>query len=142
MNPLFNLIHIKKPHISLNVIDINKSVEFYSKMFQVSPVKLKEDYAKFDLDFPSLNLTLNKIETVKNESKVSHFGIEVSSSKDVLLLKSIWENSGIKNSEEESINCCYAIQDKVWIEDPDQNSWEAFVVLENSDTKVTNTCCN
>jgi hypothetical protein len=24
--------------------------------------------------------------------------------------------------------CCYALQDKVWVEDPDGNSWEIFVV--------------
>ena len=49
-----------KLHVSLNVADVAKSVEFYRKFFGAEPVKLKPDYAKFDLAEPSVNFTLNQ----------------------------------------------------------------------------------
>ena len=120
----------QKIHLSLNVTNIEKSVEFYTALFGEEPVKLKSDYAKFDLESPAVNLTMTKGE-VKPGNQVSHLGIQVSDSSTVLSQKQRLEALGLLTKLEEKTNCCYALQDKVWVKDPDGNPWEVFVVLSD-----------
>jgi catechol 2,3-dioxygenase-like lactoylglutathione lyase family enzyme len=119
-------MQILKPHVSLNVSNIEQSVAFYEKTFGVAATKRRPGYAKFDLDAPSLNLTMS--EAPRTGVNASHFGIQVASTEDVLEAKSRFEAAGLATFAEEDTSCCYAVQDKVWVEDPDGNSWEVFVV--------------
>jgi catechol 2,3-dioxygenase-like lactoylglutathione lyase family enzyme len=119
-------MQILKAHVSLNVSNIDKSVAFYEKAFGVAASKRRPGYAKFDLEAPSLNLTMS--EASRTGVNASHFGIQVASTDDVLEAKSRFEELGLATFSEEDTACCYAVQDKVWIEDPDGNSWEVFVV--------------
>ena len=119
-------MQILKPHVSLNVTNIEHSVAFYEKAFGVAATKRRPGYAKFDLTEPSLNLTM--AEAPRTGVNASHFGIQVASSDDVAEAKSRFETAGLKTFIEDDTTCCYAVQDKVWIEDPDGNSWEVFVV--------------
>lgn len=124
-------MQIIKPHVSLNVADIDASVAFYEKAFGVAPSKRRPDYAKFDLGAPSLNLTMQV--GPRTGVNASHFGVQVSSTADVAEAKQRFEAAGLTTFSEEAVSCCYAVQDKVWIEDPDGNAWEVFVVKADAD---------
>jgi catechol 2,3-dioxygenase-like lactoylglutathione lyase family enzyme len=119
-------MQILKAHVSLNVSNIENSVAFYEKAFGVTATKRRPGYAKFDLESPSLNLTMS--EAPRTGVNASHFGIQVASTEDVLEAKARFEAVGLATFSEEDTACCYAVQDKVWVEDPDGNSWEVFVV--------------
>lgn len=119
---------VLKTHVSLNVTDIEKSVAFYRAMFGLAPVKHKADYAKFDLANPPLNLTLNLAENVQQGGALSHLGVQVESSNDVQAAIHRFKEAKLALFEEKDTDCCYALQDKVWVTDPDGNRWEVFVV--------------
>src|SRR3954469_16319780 len=119
-------MNILKPHVSLNVSNIEASVAFYEKVFGVTATKRRPGYAKFDLQEPSLNLTMQ--EAPRTGVNASHFGIQVASSEDVAAAWARFKQAGLPTRTEENTECCYALQDKVWVEDPDGNAWEVFVV--------------
>lgn len=120
-----------KAHLALNVKDVERSTEFYRKLFGLEPSKVRTGYAKFDVQNPPLNLTLNE-GGVKERGALSHLGIQVAATADVLALRERWIERGLATRDEMQTNCCYAIQDKTWVSDPDGNAWEAFVVLEDN----------
>jgi catechol 2,3-dioxygenase-like lactoylglutathione lyase family enzyme len=115
-----------RPHVSLNVSDVTKSVEFYKKVFHADPQKQTPTYAKFDL--PQLNFSMQSGSGTL--SRVNHFGVEVGSTDEVNAWGKRLEAAGISTKKEENTDCCYARQDKVWFRDPDGNAWEVFVVHE------------
>jgi len=122
---------IMKPHVSLNVTNVQKSIAFYEKVFGVPATKLRQGYAKFDLASPALNLTMQ--EAPRTGVNASHFGIQVESTADVTAAKSRLQQAGLLTKTEDDVTCCYAVQDKVWVEDPDGNAWEYFVVKADAD---------
>jgi catechol 2,3-dioxygenase-like lactoylglutathione lyase family enzyme len=134
-------MQILKPHVSLNVSNIENSVAFYEKAFGIAATKRRPGYAKFDLTEPSLNLTMT--EAPRTGVNASHFGIQVASTGDVEEAKKRFESVGLPTFSEEDTACCYAVQDKVWIEDPDGNSWEVFVVKADAPVMKADpsTCC-
>jgi catechol 2,3-dioxygenase-like lactoylglutathione lyase family enzyme len=119
-------MNVIKPHVSLNVSNVEASIVFYEKAFGVAPAKRRAGYAKFDLSSPSLNLTMQ--EAPRTGVNAAHFGIQVASSEDVASAWTRFKEAGLKTFTEENTECCYALQDKVWVEDPDGNAWEVFVV--------------
>lgn len=136
-------MNVLKPHISLNVSNIEASVAFYEKAFGVVATKLRPGYAKFDLQSPSLNLTMQ--EAPRTGVNAAHFGIQVERSEDVASAWTRFKQAGLQTRTEENTECCYALQDKVWIEDPDGNAWEVFVVKGDAATMQqqpnTSGCC-
>ena len=134
-----NNVTTLKAHISLNVKNIENSISFYKKLFDLEPLKVQKGYAKFDVENPPLNLALNE-RSFKERGALSHLGIQVASTKDVLETRKRWNESGLSTEDEMQTNCCYALQDKTWTTDPDGNEWEVFVVLEDS-LAETNMCC-
>jgi catechol 2,3-dioxygenase-like lactoylglutathione lyase family enzyme len=161
-----NEVKTLKAHISLNVQNIEQSVDFYKKMLGIEPLKFikaetfvhsivqdqtgadsrqkRMGYAKFDVQNPPLNLVLNEVGFNKGGS-LSHLGLQVASTEDVLAMREMWQKNGLLTVDEMAVNCCYAVQDKTWTHDPDGNEWEVFVVLENTenkqDTNPTSFCC-
>lgn len=131
-----------KTHISLNVSNVSESVEFYKKMFGIEPLKLKSDYAKFDIANPPLNLTMNQLNFERGGS-LSHLGLQVETTQEVLEIGRRWQQSGLITLDEMQTDCCYALQDKTWVSDPDGNRWEVFVVLGNTEDKdiAASACC-
>lgn len=120
-----------KAHLALNVRNVSNSIDFYRKMLGIEPAKVRTGYAKFDVQNPPLNLTLN--ENVFNErGALSHLGIQVTSTADVLSMREKWQSVGLTTRAEMQTECCYARQDKAWVQDPDGNEWEVFVVLEDN----------
>ena len=124
-------IQTLKAHVALNVKDVGRSVEFYRRMLGLEPSKVRRGYAKFDVETPPLNLTLNENQ-FGERGALSHMGLQVASTEDVLALRERWRAAGLKTFDEMQTSCCYAVQDKTWVADPDGNEWEAFVVLEDN----------
>lgn len=120
-----------RPHVSINVSDVGKSVAFYKRVFGVEPQKQTENYAKFDL--PILNFTMQSGGD-REISRFNHLGIEVKSTQEVRAWELKLIESGVLTEQENNTNCCYAKQDKVWFQDPDGNAWEVFVVHEQLST--------
>ena len=131
-----------KPHVSINVRNVTESIEFYRKMLGIEPAKVRTGYAKFDVQNPPLNLALNEI-PYNERGALSHLGIQVASTDDVLVVRMRWADEGLITRDEMQTNCCYAIQDKTWVTDPDGNEWEVFVVLEDNlpETEQAIGCC-
>jgi catechol 2,3-dioxygenase-like lactoylglutathione lyase family enzyme len=128
-----------KAHLALNVRDAVKSTEFYKKMLGLEPSKVRKGYAKFDVANPPLNLTLNEV-PFNDRGALSHLGIQVASTGDVLAMREKWGEAGLITRDEMQTNCCYALQDKTWVHDPDGNEWEVFVVLEDNLAETTSCC--
>lgn len=129
-----------KTHVALNVTDIEKSVAFYRAMFGVTPIKHKPNYAKFDLENPALNFTLNLTEKVQPQGALSHLGIQVNSTAEVKAAIDRFAEAGLSLFEEQDTDCCYALQDKVWVTDPDGNRWEIFFVKVADTAPEQNKC--
>jgi catechol 2,3-dioxygenase-like lactoylglutathione lyase family enzyme len=134
-----NEIKTLKAHLAINVKDVETSIKFYQKMFGIEPSKVRTGYAKFDVNNPPLNFTLNQV-PFGERGALSHLGIQVSSTEDVLAMRENWQQRGLETRDEMQTNCCYAIQDKTWVYDPDGNEWEVFVVLEDN-LQETSMCC-
>lgn len=120
-----------KAHLALNVRNVEESIAFYRKMLSIEPSKVRTGYAKFDVQNPPLNLTLNQ-HVFNERGALSHLGIQVASTEDVLATQQRWEEIGLVTRDEMQTSCCYALQDKTWVRDPDGNEWEVFVVLEDN----------
>ena len=134
-------MNVLKPHVSLNVTNIDASVAFYEKVFDVPASKRRPGYAKFDLAAPSLNLSM--VEAPRSGVNASHFGMQVATTEDVAAAAARFKRHGLQTRQEDNTSCCYAVQDKVWVEDPDGNMWEVFVVKGDSPSMRTEqtTCC-
>src|SRR6187549_1595444 len=115
---LQNPVNALKAHLALNVRNVVNSTEFYTKMLGIEPSKVRHGYAKFDVQNPPLNLTLNEV-TFKERGALSHLGIQVASTDDVLTMRQKWADSGLITRDEMQTDCCYATQDKSWVRDPD-----------------------
>ena len=126
-----NTVQALKAHLALNVHNVERSIEFYKKLLGLEPSKVRSGYAKFDVQNPPLNLTLNQ-HKFNERGALSHLGIQVASTEDVLAIRERWTESGLLTRDEMQTNCCYALQDKTWVKDPDGNEWEVFVVLEDN----------
>lgn len=120
-----------KAHLAINVRNVEQSIEFYRQLFGIEPSKVRTGYAKFDVQNPPLNFTLNE-GSVASRGALSHLGIQVRSTEDVLATRQRWHDRGLLTRDEIQTSCCYAVQDKTWVSDPDGNEWEVFVVLEDN----------
>ena len=137
-----NTINILKPHLAINVKNVESSIDFYKKMFGIEPSKVRTGYAKFDVQQPALNFTLNEV-PFGERGALSHLGIQVASTDDVVTMKNEWQERGLMPRDEMQTSCCYALQDKSWVTDPDGNEWEVFTVLEDnlSEAKSNDAAC-
>ncbi|HSK42152.1 MAG TPA: ArsI/CadI family heavy metal resistance metalloenzyme [Arenibaculum sp.] len=115
-------------HISLNVADLRRSVEFYRVFFGTNPAKVKEGYAKFDLNDPAINFSINEFpEDIDAEG---HLGIQLKNTKFIREAYERFKEKGFKLIDEDTVECCYAVQSKFWVADPDGHRWEMFVTTE------------
>jgi len=116
-----------KVHVALNTPRFDESVRFYRTFLGLEPVKLKPGYAKFDVHEPALNLTLNASSDV-SAGALNHLGIQVASTAAVKEAAVRLKSAGLATFEEADVDCCYALQDKIWVTDPNGYKWEVFVV--------------
>ena len=133
-----------KAHVAINVKNVEQSIPFYTRMLGIEPSKVRTGYAKFDVQDPPLNLTLNEAD-FGERGALSHLGIQVASTDNVLAIRQRWSDAGLTIRDEMQTTCCYAVQDKAWVVDPDGNHWEVFVVLKDNlpepSRAETNGCC-
>ena len=115
-----------KLHVSLDVANVEESVRFYSALLNAQPTKLKTGYAKFDVEQPAVNLTMQQIERCCLQG-LSHMGIRVDSNAEVEAYKSRLLAAGIAVEDEMNTTCCHALQDKIWVQDPTGYRWEVYV---------------
>jgi len=132
-----------KTHVSLNVRNVEASLDFYRRMLGLEPSKVRRGYAKFAVENPPLNLALNEVPTLTGAGALSHLGIQVESTDAVLAQRQRWADAGLVTRDEMKTDCCYATQDKTWVHDPDGNAWEVFVVLQDNlpERPETTGCC-
>ena len=116
--------------LALNVPDIDEAVDFYTKMFATEPAKRRPGYANFAIADPPLKLVL--FEHAGAGSRLNHLGVEVMSTAEVLAHQTRLTDEGLAPVDE-SGTCCFAKQDKVWIDGPD-GAWEIYTVLEDSES--------
>ena len=132
-------------HIALAVADLQRSRTFYETLFGVPPTKERPGYIKFEPQDPSVNLTLNEVSDAKSIGKLAtHYGIQVKTTQAVQDAISRLSDAGFETAVEENTTCCYAVQDKVWVADPEGNQWEVFVVLDadaNQRKDEGSSCC-
>jgi catechol 2,3-dioxygenase-like lactoylglutathione lyase family enzyme len=121
---------MSRVQLALNVPDIDAAVAFYSKLFATEPHKRQPGYANFAIADPPLKLVL--FENASATARLNHLGVEVSSSDDVATHQARLADEGLAPVDE-SGTCCYAKQDKVWVDGPD-GAWEIYAVLEDSET--------
>jgi catechol 2,3-dioxygenase-like lactoylglutathione lyase family enzyme len=134
---------VLRPHLALTVTDVERSIPFYRALFGVEPAKVKPGYAKFEVAEPALNFTLNEGERA-SLGAFNHAGIQVASTDDVLAARLRLTRAGLAAFDEMDTTCCYARQDKIWVQDPDGTPWEVFVTHEDADVARAETpaaCC-
>ncbi len=137
---------MSRVQLALNVSDIDEAVAFYSKMFGAEPAKRRDGYANFAIAEPPLKLVL--IENAGADSRLNHLGVEVESTDDVIAAQRRFSQADLETSREDGVECCYALQDKVWVSDPDGAPWEFYTVLADaavlakaSPTTESAACC-
>jgi catechol 2,3-dioxygenase-like lactoylglutathione lyase family enzyme len=123
---------MSRVQLALNVSDIDDAVAFYSKLFQTEPAKRRPGYANFAIAEPPLKLVL--IENPDASATLNHLGVEVFSTDEVVAAQARLAGDGLVTATEENVSCCYAVQDKVWVDDPDGAPWEIYTVLTDSET--------
>jgi catechol 2,3-dioxygenase-like lactoylglutathione lyase family enzyme len=134
----------RKAHVAIHVKNVQASIEFYRKLFGSEPSKVRSGYAKFDVANPPLNFAFNE-GLAGEQGTLSHLGIQVGSTAEVISMRQKWQEQGLVPRDEMQTECCYALQDKSWVSDPDGNEWEVFAVLEDNlpekAAAAAKTCC-
>jgi catechol 2,3-dioxygenase-like lactoylglutathione lyase family enzyme len=140
---------VSRVQLALNVADLSAAIEFYAKLFDTQPSKLMPGYANFAIDEPPLKLVLIEGEgpgAVGRNGKLNHLGIEVSATNEVEAASSRFATAGLETRFQARTTCCYAVQDKVWVTDPDGASWEVYSVLADASAETglsgDGTCCS
>ncbi len=126
-------------HIALNTHRFEDSIAFYSTLFGQAPAKQRENWAKFDIANPALNLTLNRTAEEPQAGSISHLGVEVEDAEAVKAVNERLIAAGLATAPEENVTCCYAVQDKTWVADPNGHAWEFFYVKEDADVSGAET---
>ena len=118
--------------LALNVADLEEAVDFYSKLFGTEPAKVRPGYANFAVADPPLKLVLIE-DATQQPGSLNHLGVEVASTEEVTAATTRLGASGLATATEERVACCYAVQDKVWVDGPGGEPWEIYTVLADAE---------
>ncbi|ARU63862.1 glyoxalase/bleomycin resistance/dioxygenase family protein [Tumebacillus avium] len=119
-------------HVAINVKELEASLAFYTAFFGTEPTKVKADYAKFELQNPPLHFSLN-VRPYESRGVLNHMGFQVASTEAVMGVRSRLQAAGLVALDEMNTTCCYAVQDKIWVRDPEGNAWEIFFTKADSE---------
>jgi len=122
---------MSRVQLALNVTNLDESIAFYSKLFATEPAKVRPGYANFAIAEPPLKLVL--IEGDAGGGSLNHLGVEVESTADVTAATSRLAGAGMATATEDEVSCCFAVQDKVWVDAPDGEAWEVYTVLADAE---------
>ncbi len=127
--------------LALTVGDMDEAVAFYSTLFETEPAKRRPGYANFAISDPPLKLVL--IEGPEGGT-LNHLGVEVDTSDEVHAATGRFQQQDLPTRLEDGVECCYALQDKVWVTDPDGAEWEWYTVLGDSAamSPAHGSCCS
>ncbi len=120
---------MSRVQLALNVDDLDAAVSFYSKLFATEPAKLHDGYANFAIESPPLKLVL--FEQPGKGGTINHLGVEVASTEEVGAAQARLALDGLATCTQDGVACCYARQDKVWVDGPSGEPWEIYTVLED-----------
>ena len=118
--------------LALNVKNLDRAVEFYSKLFATPVHKRKPGYANFAIESPPLKLVL--FENPDADERLNHLGVEVFDDEDLTAASERLKVAGMADLVEDEQTCCYATQNKVWSVEPDGLRWEWYRILEDSES--------
>ena len=123
----------RRLQLALNVNDVDQAVAFYSRLFGTEPAKRRPGYANFAIADPPLKLVL--LENPGQGGSLNHLGVEVPDTDAVEAEQTRLAKTGLASSDEGETTCCYARQDKFWVQGaPDGEAWEIYAVLADSPT--------
>jgi catechol 2,3-dioxygenase-like lactoylglutathione lyase family enzyme len=134
---------MSRVQLALNVSDLSAAVEFYSKLFGESPAKVRPGYANFAIADPPLKLVLIENAELRGrglDNGINHLGIEVETSHEVQTAAARLTSEGLATDIHELTNCCYSVQDKALVNDPDSAPWEIYTVLADAPADSTIGC--
>ena len=114
--------------LALRVSDLDAAVDFYGRLFDAKPAKRRPGYANFAIAEPPLKLVLLEGEG-DEPTRLDHLGVEVASTDDVAAATNRLSDAGLDTRVQEQTTCCYAVQDKVWVNGPGGEPWEVYTVL-------------
>ncbi len=126
---------MSRVQLALNVANIDAAVEFYTKLFGAEPAKRRPGYANFAIEIPPLKLVLFETADARGHGiagALNHLGIEVETPEEVQEAALRLSAEGLRPEVHESTTCCYAVQDKAWVNDPDGAPWEVYTVLADA----------
>ena len=119
--------------LALNVDDLEESIAFYARLFGTEPAKRRPGYANFAVAEPALKLVL--IENPGQGGSINHLGVEVADTETVDAEQRRLSEVGLASVDERDTTCCYARQDKFWVEGaPNGEHWEVYTVLADAET--------
>ncbi len=132
---------MSRVQLALNVTDMEAAVAFYTRLFGTPPAKRQPGYANFAVAEPPLKLVL--LETGAPGGTLNHLGVEVESTGAVGAAAQRLAGEGLETEVEDRVDCCYALQDKVWVSDPDGARWEVYTVLGDTSQacEPSSVCC-
>jgi catechol 2,3-dioxygenase-like lactoylglutathione lyase family enzyme len=120
---------MSRVQLALNVSDLDQAISFYTKLFGTAPAKVRSGYANFAVANPPLKLIL--IAGNGEPGTLNHLGVEVESTDQVAATQQRLADEGLPTATEDEVACCYAVQDKVWVDAPDGEPWEIYTVLSD-----------
>ncbi|MGA2520404.1 MAG: ArsI/CadI family heavy metal resistance metalloenzyme [Acidimicrobiales bacterium] len=126
---------MSRVQLALNVSDIDAAVDFYTRLFGTGPAKRRPGYANFAIAEPPLKLVLVQNEAARDHGvtgALNHLGVEVTTPGEVQEATRRLAGEGLAPVVQEETTCCYALQDKAWVDDPDGVPWEVYVVLADA----------
>jgi catechol 2,3-dioxygenase-like lactoylglutathione lyase family enzyme len=143
---------MSRVQLALNVSDVDAAVDFYRRLFGVEPAKRRPGYANFAIAEPPLKLVLLQSDDARGTGvagALNHLGVEVDSADEVAAATGRLTDEGLATEVQDATTCCYAVQDKVWVHDPDGAPWEVYTVLADAPlvsaaargTDVPTGCC-
>jgi catechol 2,3-dioxygenase-like lactoylglutathione lyase family enzyme len=137
---------MKRFHVHVSVNDLAASIRFYSTIFSAAPTVEKDDYAKWMLEDPRINFAISKR---GEKAGVNHLGLQVDAAEELAALRRQVASAEIAAEDEPAAECCYALSDKYWIEDPQGVAWETFHTLgdipmfgkDSTEAAPASACC-
>jgi catechol 2,3-dioxygenase-like lactoylglutathione lyase family enzyme len=139
---------MSRVQLALNVSDLEEAIAFYSKLFGTEPAKLRPGYANFAIANPPLKLVLMEDVNARGQGvagALNHLGVEVETPEEVAAATGRLNDDGLETVTEDQTTCCFAVQDKVWVYDPDGAPWEVYTVLSDAPAEAEiagdGSCC-
>ena len=120
---------MKRFHLNMTVKDIDRSIAFYSTLFDAKPTRREADYAKWMLDDPFINFSIS---TRGDKAGIDHVGLEAGDEAELAIIRERLVKADAPIFDQENTTCCYANSKKAWIADPDGVSWETFFTHDSS----------